>query len=255
VTDPKRLADSGSDASEALRGLLRSSRDDLPGAARLEGLAARLGPLLGGAAVGGTGDPPAPDAPVGPEVPVPDPSLPAGAASGGGVAAKALGVGAAIVVLVGGAWLLTRPDPVTGGTPSVSPPVVQAPAASRNEQVAPAAAPNPPPLPTAAESAAPKGKAQGAETSRSPASGPSESALLAQAQAALSTNPQRALALTREHKRRYPSGALAQEREVIAIEALNRIGDGDAARKRAKEFETSYPGSAHRRKVQNATKP
>jgi hypothetical protein len=61
--------------------------------------------------------------------------------------------------------------------------------------------------------------------------------------------------LTREHKRRFPSGALAQEREVIAIEALNRIGDGDGARKRAKEFETSYPGSAHRRKVENATKP
>jgi hypothetical protein len=251
VTDPKRLAESGSEASEALRGILRASRDDLPGAARLEGLAARLGPLLGGAAVGTTVEPAAPDPAVGPEAPAPDPSLTAGTASGGGAAAKALGVGVAVVALVGGAWLLTRPDPVTA--PSDSPPAAQAPAVSRSE---PAATPNEPtPLPSAVESAAPPAKGQAPEGGRSHASGPSESALLAQAQAALRSNPQRALALTREHKRRFPSGALAQEREVIAIEALNRIGDGDAARKRAKEFETSYPGSAHRRKVQNATKP
>jgi hypothetical protein len=255
VTDPKRLAESGSEASEALRGLLRASRDDLPGAARLEGLAARLGPLLGGAAVGPTVEPAAPDPAVSPEAAAPDPSLTAGTASSGGAAAKALGVGAAVVVLIGGAWLLTRPDPVTA--PSVSPPAAQAPAVSRSE---PAATPNEPtpsaaPLPSAVESAAPPAKAQAPEGARAHASGPSESALLAQAQAALRSNPQRALALTREHKRRFPSGALAQEREVIAIEALNRIGDGDAARVRAKEFETSYPGSAHRRKVQNATKP
>jgi len=170
------------------------------------------------------------------------------------VAAKALGVGAAVVVLIGGAWLLTRPDPVTKTAPSVTAPAVQPSPASRIEpSVAPElSAPSAEPLPSAAAPVVPAPKQSAASGH---ASGPSESALLAQAEAALSTNPSRALALTREHKRRFPNGALAQEREVIAIEALNRIGDSESARKRAKDFETSYPGSAHRRKVQNETKP
>jgi hypothetical protein len=255
VSDPKRLTELGSEAPDALRGLLRSGKDDLPSAARLEGLAARLGPLLGGAAVGGIGETPAPDPVPGPAVP-PDPSAAASAASGSTVAAKAIGVGAAVAILVGGAWLLTRPDPVTKTAPSVAAPVQQSPASRIEPSVAaepPAPAAEPPPA--APESAAPKASPPASEAAREKASGPSESALLAQAQAALRTDPARALALTREHKRRFPKGALAQEREVIAIQALNRMGDGESARKRAKDFENSYPGSAHRRKVQDETKP
>jgi hypothetical protein len=255
VSDPKRLTELGSEAPDALRGLLRSGKDDLPNAARLEGLAARLGPLLGGAAVGGIGEAPAPDPVPGPAVP-PDPSAAASAASGSTVAAKAIGVGAAVVVLIGGAWLLTRPDPVTQTAPSVAAPAFQQSPASRIE---PSVAPEPPraaePTPAAPESAAPKVLPPASEAARGQASGPSESALLAQAQAALRTDPARALALTREHKRRFPKGALSQEREVIAIQALNRIGDSESARKRAKDFENSYPGSAHSRKVQDETKP
>jgi hypothetical protein len=42
---------------------------------------------------------------------------------------------------------------------------------------------------------------------------------------------------------------LAQEREVIAIEALKRLGrDGDA-RWRAEQFDRAYPDSVHKRKV------
>ena len=37
MTDPKRLAEQGSEASDALRGLLRASRDELPNAERLQG--------------------------------------------------------------------------------------------------------------------------------------------------------------------------------------------------------------------------
>jgi len=59
-----------------------------------------------------------------------------------------------------------------------------------------------------------------------------------------------ALQLTKEHTRRYPKGDLAQEREVIAIEALRRLGQLDAAKKRGAVFEQQYPGSAHRSKVQ-----
>ena len=201
--------------------------------------------------MGITAEAAAPDAPVSPDVPPADPSAATGAATGSGAVAKALGVGAAIVALACGAWLLTRPDPVTEAAPSASAPAVEEP---------PMARPDPPSARTAPSVSAPQpaespGKPPVSEPSRVHASGPSESALLAQAQAALSSNPSRALALTREHKRRFPKGALVQEREVIAIEALNRIGDTESARKRAKSFEDSYPGSAHRRKVQNATKP
>ena len=251
MSDPKRLAESGSEASEALRGLCERAATIFPRGGGWKG--SRRDSVRYWAAQpwahGRTRDPD----PAWSGSPCARPSVTAGTASGGSAAAKALGVGAAVVALVGGAWLLTRTDPVA----IVSPPAAQAPPVSRSE---PAATPNEPtpspaPRPSAVESAAPPAKAQAPEGARSHASAPSESALLAQAQAALRSNPQRALALTREHKRRFPTGALAQEREVIAIEALNRIGDGDAARKRAKEFETSYPGSAHRRKVQNATKP
>jgi hypothetical protein len=76
-----------------------------------------------------------------------------------------------------------------------------------------------------------------------------EVALLERARSALKSNPQHALSLTVEHKLRFPGGALAQEREVIAIEALKRLGRSDQASLRAGEFEKNYPGSAHRRKL------
>jgi hypothetical protein len=63
------------------------------------------------------------------------------------------------------------------------------------------------------------------------------------------------LSLTREHARRFPQGALAQEREVIAIEALSRLGRTEAARQRGTQFERQYPGSAHQPKVEQVTRP
>jgi hypothetical protein len=87
--------------------------------------------------------------------------------------------------------------------------------------------------------------------SRASAAKPSEAALLNQAQAALKTDPKRALSLTRQHKQLYPSGALGQEREVIAIEALSRLNKKGVAEQRAKGFEKKYPDSAHQEKVRN----
>ena len=62
---------------------------------------------------------------------------------------------------------------------------------------------------------------------------PSEAQLLQAAQASLRSNPRRALALAREHEQRFPKGALAQEREVITIEALSQLGRADDARDRS----------------------
>jgi hypothetical protein len=77
-----------------------------------------------------------------------------------------------------------------------------------------------------------------------------EAALLLSARAALRNDPATALRLTKEHARRYPNGSLNQEREVIAIEALRRLGQIEAAQKRGAAFEKQYPGSAHRSKVE-----
>jgi hypothetical protein len=77
-----------------------------------------------------------------------------------------------------------------------------------------------------------------------------EAELLQRAQRALDDQPSQALTLTAEHRRRFAQGALGEEREVIAIEALRRLGREQAARQRAALFEAKYPNSVHRSRVQ-----
>jgi hypothetical protein len=52
-----------------------------------------------------------------------------------------------------------------------------------------------------------------------------------------------ALARLALHERRFPNGALAQEREAMTIRALVLTGDRDRARARAAAFRSRYPGS------------
>jgi hypothetical protein len=72
-----------------------------------------------------------------------------------------------------------------------------------------------------------------------------EPQLIERARKALGADPKRALALTQEYQRRFPSGALSVEREVIALEALARLGQVAEARRRALAFETAHPSSIH----------
>jgi hypothetical protein len=72
-----------------------------------------------------------------------------------------------------------------------------------------------------------------------------EPQLIERARKALATDPRRALALAQEHQRRFPSGALGVEREVIVLEALARTGQTAEARRRALAFEARYPKSIH----------
>lgn len=72
-----------------------------------------------------------------------------------------------------------------------------------------------------------------------------EPQLIERARRALASDPRRALGLAQEHQRRFPSGALSLEREVIVIEALARSGQTAEARRRAASFETNYPKSIH----------
>ncbi len=70
---------------------------------------------------------------------------------------------------------------------------------------------------------------------------PTELELVKRAQAALVSSPERALAITREQARAYPSGEFVQEREVIEVEALSRLGRKEEARRRAVAFVLRFP--------------
>jgi hypothetical protein len=72
-----------------------------------------------------------------------------------------------------------------------------------------------------------------------------EPQLIEKARKALAADPRRALALAQEHQRRFPVGALGVEREVIALEALARLGQTAEAKRRALAFEAKYPRSIH----------
>lgn len=82
------------------------------------------------------------------------------------------------------------------------------------------------------------------QESESPDSIP-EHVLLSQARQALPNDPRRALSLSDSHRRLYPSGLLAPEREMIAIDALLALGRERDARARAAGVLRRWPSSSH----------
>jgi hypothetical protein len=219
--DPPRLLDS-LDEPRGLRDALQRARADVGTDAELARLEARLGPLLG---------------PLGPPPPV-------ATAAKVGLSAK-LGLGGlALLVAAGSAWLVssrgaapTVPEPPRSAAVIVSTPPPPAP-----KEQAPSAEPTRLAPPASAEPDAPR-KATPAV--------PTEADLLEQARAALKAGDSaRALQRVNEHARRYPRGVLVQEREVLAIQALRRLGRDVEAERRADAFSKAYPGSAFQRKLQ-----
>lgn len=61
-----------------------------------------------------------------------------------------------------------------------------------------------------------------------------------------------ALRAADRHASEYPSGALVEEREAIAIKALVALGRNDEARRRFKEMERRFPNGLMLRAVKNA---
>ncbi len=232
--DPMRLSVDPA-ASPRLRSLLAEARADVPDRTDLTRLSARIGAAI-------TAGLPGPDL---------NPT-PAGPSVGGAATSKVLVAGASLVVgaaLVASGWFVWRakgdakPSPshwMEGPSMAPSARVGEPTAASASETTAPTESGSS--LPSA-----PRAREQHA-------SGPTETALLDQARDSLERDPRRALALTEEHRRRFPSGALAQEREVIAIEALSRLGQTAEAKNRGSDFARRYPGSAHQQKVDQATR-
>ena len=87
------------------------------------------------------------------------------------------------------------------------------------------------------------------------AASPSEGALLLQARRYLASDPASALALTDDAARRFSDGPLAPEREVLAIEALARMGRAAEARTRLTAFRARYPQSPHLARLDSLVSP
>ena len=80
-----------------------------------------------------------------------------------------------------------------------------------------------------------------------------ERALVADARSLMqSGDTTRALAILKEHARRYPRGQLAEERDALEVVALARAGDHKRARVRADEFVRHHPNSLFLPSVQQA---
>jgi hypothetical protein len=256
--DPLRLLDPGSDAPAWLRPSLEAGARDVPSAERLARIAARL---PGGPAGPGGGDPHTPHTPgSGPSAPrlpavPPIPSVLSGAAIGAALGLAVVGVGWLASPRAEAPPLPARPVPSAAVTTTVSEPLRLGPAKT------PAPRPRVPserlePLPggTAGPAASagldPEGSATAAGSESDLPVAEPESAILQRAQDALRGSPARALALTDLHLARYPGGMLVQEREVLAISALLGMGRAAEARARATRFVTSFPASAHRRRLE-----
>jgi hypothetical protein len=67
---------------------------------------------------------------------------------------------------------------------------------------------------------------------------------------ALSTSPDSALRQADEHARLYPRGALSDDREVIAVDALARLWRLEEARARAERFRAERPRSPSVRRLE-----
>jgi hypothetical protein len=130
-------------------------------------------------------------------------------------------------------------DPVPDVAPSSEPPAAPTaqPAPQRQRKKVPQARPN---------------TEAGVEHASDPVA---ELALLTRARRVLLTDPARTLELVSEHHALYPRGQFAEEREVIAVEALTRAGQADAARARGSAFFRAYPSSAHAVRMRELLSP
>ena len=220
TSDPPRLLEATGDPS--LRALLDAGRSELPPHARLESIHAKLLAATTGGASAAT----------------------AAAKMTASTLKLKIFLGALVVVAValgfvaGGASRGTRttaPIVVTVTSPATT--------ASPTPTSSTSAVPAPPQL--ASSSASTTSTISVPAAPKSSASIPSEVDLIRRAQAAVASDPTAALRLADEHRRLYPGGGLAQEREVIAIDALTRLGRTTEARARAKRFVAAWPDSTH----------
>ncbi len=226
MNDPARFRDGAPDVPAELTRLFQAGTNDLPSEGDLRRLAARLGPVL--------------------EPPPGGSAWPGWPVVGKMAALAAVVSGAAVFFALNFGPHTPRPPDVPDRVPL--PPEAPPPAAPGTTPPAPSGeGADSAALPPASSAPAPSPPARTSAPAARPAE--SEAELLERARDALSANPARALALTEQHRAHFPAGVLAQEREVIAIQALKRLGRTDEAARRTADFSRRYPNSAYRKKL------
>ncbi len=261
--EPPRWAEMEGGAPAELQQLLVAARRDLPDATEMQAMGLTTGAILAacatGAVVGGVGSAAATGSLAHGGAAAPMVGATTGVTSAGGAATAASGTfltKVAIGVLLAsgagaGLWVATSAEPeASQQSTSVDDAQQSAPVVSPPAEPAVETPPPPVEAPVVVqEPAATSDDPPVKEAAKAPASKPTEVALLRQAQQALKSDPQRALSLAQQHSRLYPSGHLNQEREVIRIEALRRLGRDTEAKRLGDRFEKRFPDSAHRSKV------
>lgn len=177
------------------------------------------------------------------------------------VAALGLGVLALVGAIGAGVWgarpAPTPQDPITAPAPPLASTAPVRAEAPDEREIAAEPAPEPQAAPASidtpeevvARATRPARPAPPEPVAEEP---PSEGALLLRARTALRHDAARALAIAEEHRVAYPEGTMRAEREVLAIEALTRLGRWDAAEQRAARFDERYPTSPYRGRVEAA---
>lgn len=238
MNDPERWADGAPDAPDQIRALLEAARQEGPTLSQKAGLAAKLG--LPGASLW---------------------SLLGSKATIAGATLVAATVGVTAAQWSSGSGAQSQPAP-RGELQQARSAAQEHPSnetdgelavGSRNEREAqtdrdaePDGLADRSDAPTRA--AGPKARNRPvAQRAADPSAGeaPSEASLIRQARDHVSSSPRRALALLNRHRQVFPHGVLAQEREVLAIEALRNAGNSAAAARRADSFKAAHPDSAH----------
>lgn len=98
--------------------------------------------------------------------------------------------------------------------------------------------------PAAGQTATAAPRAPRARAEQPKANPPVEAQLLTEAHAALVSDATRALRLADEHRARFPHGALAAERELLAVRALEQQGRAEEAKRRIARARRELPRSA-----------
>jgi hypothetical protein len=137
--------------------------------------------------------------------------------------------------------------PVPSATPAPAP--RRAPSSARS--AVPAASPANSAAPPAREVSSAAAEPKPARTAPAPVASPAEEiALVERAQKSLRHgSASEALALADRHDKEHPNGAVTQESEAIAIEALYRLGRRVEADARRARFRARFPGSPHLRRI------
>jgi hypothetical protein len=244
--------------ADDLQDLLDAERDiDVPAPAQRERMFAKLEPLIIPAAIGTGALAATASASATAEAAA---SAGASAVIGGALRAKLIAsvmtaavVGGAVGA-AGHAYFAAPPPPPAAPAAPVNLAPIPPPSPTPVEP-APSAAPEPAPPPASA--AAPTSSApRSEERARSAGSLRAERLLIETASSALMRGDHAsAVAALRQHARTFPRGDLAEEREVLLVKALAASGDDAAAKRRAKDFKSKFPGSVQQDSVDKAARP